>query len=89
MPFYSILSARNSSKCSSVSVPARVRDLFERAKTTAPSIIFIDELDAVGRQRFAGLGRFIIFNDERRTDPQSAPCRNGRVCDTNQRRGSS
>ncbi len=35
---------------------SRVRDLFRQAKRTAPSIIFIDEIDAVGRQRFAGLG---------------------------------
>jgi len=35
---------------------ARVRDLFEQAKKVAPSIIFIDEIDAVGRQRGAGLG---------------------------------
>ena len=35
---------------------SRVRDLFEKAKKTAPSIIFIDEIDAVGRQRGAGLG---------------------------------
>jgi cell division protease FtsH len=35
---------------------SRVRDLFERAKQAAPSIIFIDEIDAVGRQRGAGLG---------------------------------
>jgi cell division protease FtsH len=35
---------------------SRVRDLFEQAKTAAPSIIFIDEIDAVGRQRGAGLG---------------------------------
>ncbi|MEG1304156.1 MAG: AAA family ATPase, partial [Oscillospiraceae bacterium] len=35
---------------------SRVRDLFEKAKKTCPSIIFIDELDAVGRQRGAGLG---------------------------------
>jgi cell division protease FtsH len=41
---------------------SRVRDLFERAKETAPSIIFIDELDAVGRRRGAGLG---AVNDER------------------------
>ncbi len=35
---------------------SRVRDLFETAKKTAPSIIFIDEIDAVGRRRGAGLG---------------------------------
>jgi cell division protease FtsH len=41
---------------------SRVRDLFDKAKTNAPAIIFVDELDAVGRQRFAGLGG---SNDER------------------------
>jgi cell division protease FtsH len=35
---------------------SRVRDLFEQAKTAAPSIIFVDEIDAVGRHRGAGLG---------------------------------
>jgi len=35
---------------------SRVRDLFDQAKRAAPSIIFIDEIDAVGRQRGAGLG---------------------------------
>lgn len=35
---------------------SRVRDLFEQAKKSAPSIIFIDEIDAVGRQRGTGLG---------------------------------
>lgn len=35
---------------------ARVRDLFEQAKKSAPGIVFIDEIDAVGRQRGAGLG---------------------------------
>ncbi len=41
---------------------SRVRDLFEKAKKTAPSVVFIDEIDAVGRQRGAGLGG---GNDER------------------------
>ena len=35
---------------------SRVRDLFDQAKKAAPSIVFIDEIDAVGRQRGAGLG---------------------------------
>ena len=35
---------------------SRVRDLFEQAKTSAPAIIFVDEIDAVGRHRGAGLG---------------------------------
>ena len=35
---------------------SRVRDLFEQAKKTAPAIVFIDEIDAVGRQRGTGLG---------------------------------
>lgn len=41
---------------------SRVRDLFEKAKAKAPCIVFIDEIDAVGRQRGAGLGG---GNDER------------------------
>jgi cell division protease FtsH len=41
---------------------SRVRDLFEKAKASAPAIVFIDELDAVGRRRGAGVGN---TNDER------------------------
>jgi cell division protease FtsH len=41
---------------------SRVRDLFERAKLRAPAIVFVDEIDAVGRQRGAGVGG---GNDER------------------------
>jgi cell division protease FtsH len=41
---------------------SRVRDLFEQAKSNAPCIVFIDEIDAVGRQRGAGMGG---GNDER------------------------
>jgi cell division protease FtsH len=41
---------------------SRVRDLFDKAKKSAPCIVFVDEIDAVGRQRGAGLGH---ANDER------------------------
>ena len=41
---------------------SRVRDLFDKAKSNAPCIVFVDEIDAVGRQRGAGLGN---ANDER------------------------
>jgi cell division protease FtsH len=41
---------------------SRVRDLFDQAKAAAPAIVFIDELDAVGRRRGAGIG---TVNDER------------------------
>ncbi len=43
--------------------PARVRDLFKEARASAPCIVFIDEIDAVGRQR--GRGGFSGGNDER------------------------
>src|SRR5690242_12561720 len=41
---------------------SRVRDLFDKARKSAPCIVFVDEIDAVGRQRGAGLGN---ANDER------------------------
>jgi cell division protease FtsH len=44
---------------------ARVRDLFKQAKEAQPSIVFIDELDAVGRSRTSGVAGFSGGNDER------------------------
>jgi cell division protease FtsH len=44
---------------------SRVRDLFDEAKKAAPSIVFIDELDAIGRSRTSGVAGFSGGNDER------------------------
>jgi cell division protease FtsH len=44
---------------------SRVRDLFKQAKESAPAIVFIDELDAVGRSRTSGIAGFSGGNDER------------------------
>src|ERR671930_907756 len=44
---------------------SRVRDLFAQAKVAAPSIVFVDELDAVGRSRTSGIAGFSGGNDER------------------------
>ncbi|WP_010624938.1 ATP-dependent zinc metalloprotease FtsH [Companilactobacillus versmoldensis] len=61
VPFYSISGSDFVEMFVGVGA-SRVRDLFENAKKDAPSIIFIDEIDAVGRQRGAGTGG---GNDER------------------------
>ncbi|MBX3646671.1 MAG: ATP-dependent zinc metalloprotease FtsH [Rhodocyclaceae bacterium] len=61
VPFYSISGSDFVEMFVGVGA-ARVRDMFEQAKKSAPCIIFIDEIDAVGRQRGAGLGG---GNDER------------------------
>lgn len=55
VPFYSISGSDFVEMFVGVGA-SRVRDLFETAKKTAPCIVFIDEIDAVGRQRGAGLG---------------------------------
>ncbi|WEG73262.1 ATP-dependent zinc metalloprotease FtsH [Vagococcus intermedius] len=61
VPFYSISGSDFVEMFVGVGA-SRVRDLFENAKKNAPAIIFIDEIDAVGRQRGAGMGG---GNDER------------------------
>jgi cell division protease FtsH len=61
VPFYSISASEFVEMFVGVGA-SRVRDLFVQAKATAPAIVFIDELDAVGRRRGAGLG---AVNDER------------------------
>jgi len=61
VPFYSLSASEFVEMFVGVGA-SRVRDLFEKAKASAPAIIFIDELDAVGRRRGAGLG---MVNDER------------------------
>ena len=61
MPFFSISGSDFVEMFVGVGA-ARVRDMFEQAKKNAPCIVFIDEIDAVGRQRGAGLGG---GNDER------------------------
>ena len=55
VPFYSISGSEFVEMFVGVGA-ARVRDLFSQAKENAPAIIFVDEIDAVGRQRGAGLG---------------------------------
>ncbi|MBR4235646.1 MAG: ATP-dependent zinc metalloprotease FtsH [Clostridia bacterium] len=55
VPFYTISGSEFMEMYVGVGA-SRVRDLFDQAKRSAPSIVFIDEIDAIGRQRGAGLG---------------------------------
>src|SRR5699024_3109439 len=55
VPFYSISGSDFVEMFVGVGA-SRVRDLFEQAKNNAPAIIFVDEIDAVGRKRVAGRG---------------------------------
>ena len=61
VPFYNISASEFVEMFVGVGA-SRVRTLFEQAKSTSPAIVFIDELDAVGRRRGAGIGN---VNDER------------------------
>ena len=61
VPFYSIAASEFVELFVGVGA-SRVRDLFKKAKDTSPCIIFIDEIDSIGRQRGAGIGG---GNDER------------------------
>jgi cell division protease FtsH len=63
-PFFSIAASEFVEAIVGVGA-SRVRDLFEKAKAAAPAIIFIDELDAIGRSRTAGVAGFSGGNDER------------------------
>ena len=62
VPFFTISGSDFVEMFVGVGAAPRVRDMFENAKKNSPCIIFIDEIDAVGRQRGAGLGG---GNDER------------------------
>ena len=53
---------------------AKVRDLFQQAREKAPCIVFIDEIDTIGKKRD---GAGMTGNDETRADTQSAACGNG------------
>jgi cell division protease FtsH len=63
-PFYSMAASEFVEAIVGVGA-ARVRDLFKEAKENAPAIVFIDELDAIGRSRTSGIAGFSGGNDER------------------------
>ena len=64
VPFYSMAASEFVEAIVGVGA-ARVRDLFKEAKTNAPAIVFIDELDAIGRSRTSGIAGYSGGNDER------------------------
>jgi cell division protease FtsH len=64
VPFFSIAASEFVETFVGVGA-ARVRDLFKEAKESAPAIVFIDELDAIGRSRTSGVSGFSGGNDER------------------------
>ena len=64
VPFYSLAASEFVEAIVGVGA-SRVRDLFTQAKETAPAIVFIDELDAIGRSRTSGVAGFSGGNDER------------------------
>ena len=75
VPFYSISGSDFVEMFVGVGA-SRVRDLFEQAKANAPAIVFVDEIDAVGRHRGAGLRR---RPRRARADAQPAARRDGRL----------
>lgn len=75
MPFYSISGSDFVEMFVGVGA-SRVRDLFEQAKANAPAIVFVDEIDAVGLHRGAGLGG---GHDEREQTLNQAAGRDGRL----------
>ena len=64
MPFFSLAASEFVEAIVGIGA-ARVRDLFAKAKAAAPAIVFIDELDAIGRSRTSGVAGFSGGNDER------------------------
>ena len=64
LPFFSIAASEFVEAIVGVGA-SRVRDLFAQAKEAAPAIVFIDELDAIGRSRTSGVAGFSGGNDER------------------------